>query len=215
MDNRLAKIKLQVNKELSCSAHDLEHTERVMKLAMKISEGMTVNHRILLPAIYLHDIGRAKIDKEEDKEIDHALIGSQMAVGILRDLNYEEDEINEICHCIESHRFRTTTVAKTIEAQILFDADKLDGLGAIGIARLYIIVGQYGNSIYSEIDKKSVNQHLVERKVKHAPNVEFEIKHKTLSEKLFTPKARIIAEQRIQIMSDFFDTLKDEIDGVA
>lgn len=213
MDYQLTKIKLEVEKELSCSAHDLEHTERVYKLAIRISEGMNVNYNVLIPAIYLHDIGRAKVDRNENKDIDHAIMGSMMAKEILKELDYEEDVIKEICHCIESHRFRTKTVAKTLEAQILFDADKLDGLGATGIARSYIMVGQYGTSIFSEVDKNSLNHHLIERKNKHAPNIEFEIKYKKLSEQLFTDKAKKIADKRIKIMSDFFRLLEEEITG--
>lgn len=214
MDLRLERIKEVVEKELSCSAHDLEHTNRVFNLAMRISANMTVDHNILLPAIFLHDIARARVDRSQGEKIDHAILGSQMAKVILEELAYEDFEIEQICHCIENHRFRTKSEERSIEAQVLYDADKLESLGAIGIARSYIMVGQYGAKIFSEYDAEKIESHLIEKAEKHAPNIEFQIKYKNLAEKLYTSEAKKIAYQRSQFMAMYFEQLEKEVNDI-
>lgn len=210
MESNLAKVRAYVKSELTCSAHDLEHTERVFRLAMLISEGMPINLKILEPAVLLHDVARARIDQMSDKTVDHAQLGSSMARAFLKTLPYSADEVDAICHCIESHRFRTTCNATSLEAQVLFDADKLDGLGATGIARSYVMIGQYGSSIYDQT-KKATDNALIEKAHKHAPNIEYEVKFKTLYEKLYTEKGRKMAKERAEFMALFFKQLEDEI----
>jgi uncharacterized protein len=109
-----------------------------------------------------------------------------------------------------------------VEAKILFDADKLDALGAVGIARCFMIAGQYGQRIYSNVPlKKYVNDNVAGRKTriqlkdisKHSPNLEFELKLKHVPKRLYTRKAKEIAEQRLAYMEDFFNRLKAEVEG--
>lgn len=214
MDLRLERIKQAVAQELSCSAHDLEHTNRVFNLAMRISANLTVDHKILLPAIYLHDIARARVDRSKGEKTDHAVLGSQMAKELLQELAYKESEIEQICHCIENHRFRTKSVERSVEAQVLYDADKLESLGAIGIARSYIMVGQYGTKIYSDYDDETIENHLIEKAEKHAPNIEFQIKYKNLAEKLYTTEAKNIAHQRSKFMALYFEQLENEVNDI-
>lgn len=214
MDIRIEKIKQAVKEELSCSAHDLEHTNRVFALAMRISKSEIVNHSVLIPAIYLHDIARARVDRSNGVKVDHAILGSQMAKRILEELEYQEKEIEQICHCIESHRYRTKSVERSIEAQILYDADKLESLGAVGIARSYVMVGQYGTSIYSDYDENNVEKHLKENTEKHAPNIEFQIKYRHLAEKLYTEEAKKIAYHRTKFMELYFQQLENEVNDI-
>lgn len=223
MEEKYRKIKEIVEKELSCSAHNMEHIMRVYNLCLHLAENEPdIDIDILKTAALLHDIGRVKEDNDDSGRIDHAIHSAKMAENILRNLGYEEDKIEKIKHCIMTHRFRSGNVPKTKEAKILFDADKLDALGSIGIARAFIIAGQYGEKIYSDIpiDKYTKNNIVGESQngrikdlSKHAVNLEFEMKFKHIPEKLYTKKAKEIAKQRFKFMKQFFKRLKREING--
>lgn len=218
VENKIIKI---VENELLCSAHNMDHVMRVYSLCVKLAKYYkAINLEILKFAALLHDIARVKEDQDDSGEIDHAVLGAEMAARILRDLAYPEKKIELIRHCIISHRFRSLNEPKTLEAKILFDADKLDIIGAIGIARSYMIAGQYNEKIYSDI---SINNYIQENLVggipngrikdltKTAPNIEFETKFKHIPNKLYTKKARKIAKRKIGFMKDFFRTLKGEL----
>ena len=133
MPTKLERIRRVVETELSCSAHDMEHVNRVYRTCLKIAKGEDdVNLDVLKAAALLHDIARVKEDKDDSGNIDHAQLGAEMAVDILRELRFDEDDVIQIKHCIAAHRFRTMMEPSSKEARILFDADKLDVLGAIG-----------------------------------------------------------------------------------
>ena len=91
-------------------------------------------------ATVLHDIGRSTQDKSKGK-ICHAELGVQMVAKILPKYSIPDDKIQRILHCIGTHRFRGNNFPETLEAKVLFDADKLDGIGAIGIGRAFIFSG--------------------------------------------------------------------------
>lgn len=99
-------------------------------------------------AAILHDIGGQKEIKDKSGRTDHALIGAEMAGFILRDFGLTDEKIKHVQECIISHRFKTENQPKTIEAKILFDADKLDAIGAIGAARAFVWVGNNNAKIY-------------------------------------------------------------------
>lgn len=137
-----------VKDKLSCSAHNLDHVFRVYNLCMLIAKSeKDVDLEILIPSVLLHDIARVVESNDKTGDIDHAILGSKIGEGILRDLLYEEEKIQGIKHCISTHRFRTGAEPNTIEAKILFDADKLDAIGACGIARTFMLSGQFGQRL--------------------------------------------------------------------
>lgn len=214
------KIVEIVEKELTCSAHNLDHVYRVYSLCLLIAKSeKDVNLDVLIPAALLHDIARVKESKDETGEIDHAVLGSEMAGEILRLLEYEETEIDKIKHCILAHRFRTGNEPRTIEAKILFDADKLDVIGATGIARTFMLAGQFGQRL--EIDD-SLDEYLKTNTVengrikdvsKHSPFIEYEVKFKKVPNKLYTQKAREIGIKRLKFMEEYFSALRAEIRG--
>jgi uncharacterized protein len=163
-----------------------------------------------------------KEDEDNSGNIDHAILGASMAENILRDFDYSEENIKNIKHCIAAHRFRSGNEPKTKEAKILFDADKLDVIGVIGIARGFMMAGQYGEKIYSNVPiDEYIKDNLVGGKAngrikeisKHAPNLEFETKLKHIPQKLYTQKAKEIGRQRLEFMKQFFVRLKNEING--
>lgn len=215
------KIKEIVEKELSCSAHNLDHVFRVYNLCILLSEHEeNVDLEVLIPAVLIHDIARVKESKDKTGQIDHAVLGSEMAEQILKNLEYEEEQIQKIKHCITAHRFRTGNEPKTIEAKILFDADKLDAIGSVGIARCFMLSGQYGQSLskpenlneYMSINTTSNGR--LKDVSKHSPFIEYEVKFKKIPDKLYTEKAKEIGINRLKYMDEFFKKLDLEIDGV-
>lgn len=217
----LKKLIELVGKELSCSAHDMGHTMRVYNLCLVLAKNEKINKEILLTAAILHDIGRTKEDKDYSGNTDHAIIGAEMAETILKSLNFSSDKIEKIKHCILTHRFRTKIAPQTLEAKILYDADKLDALGAIGIARSYVWVGENNAKIYTNVNlDEYIHENLngsadgrIKDRRKHSPQIEYETKHKFLFKKLYTKQGGGIAKERLKFYKEFLNRLKKEING--
>ncbi len=217
----LSEIRKIVEKELTDSAHNIGHINRVYNMCLKLAKGEDVDLEVIKISALLHDIARTKEDEDNSGKTDHALLGAEMAEKILKRFNY--NKISEVKHCILSHRYRSNIKPITKEAKILFDADKLDVLGSIGIARAFMFAGRYNERMYSEdpineyiknnLEGKKHNGRIKEIK-KHTPLLEYELKLKRIPEKLYTKKAKKIAETRLKFMDEFFQRLKSEINGV-
>jgi len=220
MNQKYEKIQEIVTRELSCSAHDLEHVLRVYKFCIYLAKyEPTVNLDILKTAALLHDIAKVKEDQDNSGNTDHALLGAEMAKKILEELRYTEN-LDQVVNCIRTHRFKGENRPETLEAKILFDSDKIDILGSIGIARSYMIAGQYKQRIYADV---LVDEYIKDNLVgaspkgrikdisKHSPNLEFEIKIKKIPENLFTDKAKEIAKKRVDFMENYYKQLKNDI----
>lgn len=223
MDNNLKHKNIieAVKEELTCSAHNLDHVFRVHKLCLFIANHeKDVDLEVLIPAALLHDIARVKESKDNTGEIDHAVLGAEMAGEILKSLDYSNNEIDKIKHCITSHRFRSGNEPKTIEAKILFDADKLDVIGATGIARTFMLAGQFGQRLTSDketseyLSHNTVENGRIKDVSKHTPFIEYELKFKKIPSKLYTNKGKEIGEKRIAFMEEYFTRLKEEINGI-
>jgi uncharacterized protein len=224
MNEKIKEIQKIVNDELSCCAHNFEHVMRVYNLSIFLAENEEIDMEVLKISALLHDIARRKEDNDKTGDIDHAILGAEMAENILKKMDYSQEKINSVKHCIITHRFRTGNKPKTKEAMILFDADKLDVLGAIGIARCYMFAGQQKQVIFSEIP---INEYIkdnlfngeingrIKDNSKHASNIEFQIKLQYIPDKLYTSKAKKIGKERVQYMKIFFDQLEKEIKGKA
>ena len=228
MEEKYRRLKTIVEGEMqgASPAHDIDHVMRVYNLCLKLAKyEPDVHLDVLKTAALLHDVARTEEDKAGHSHVmnvDHAVLGAEMSVNILRELGYSEEKIEQVKHCIVVHRFRGNSPPKTIEAKILSDADKLDVLGATGIARSFTIGGECGQKIYSNIAiDKYIKENLAGGKpngritdpTKHSSNLEFETKFKHIPDKLFTQKAREVARERLEYMEQFFDRLKREIEG--
>ena len=220
MEEKHKKIIEIVEEKLTCSAHNLDHVFRVYNLCLLLAKyEKDVDLEILIPSALLHDIARVEESQDKTGEIDHAVLGGVIAEDILRKLEYEEEEIEKIKHCIITHRFRTGNEPNTIEAKILFDSDKLDVIGASGIARTFMLAGQFGQRL---IANESLDEYLKCNTVengrlkdvsKHTPFIEYEVKFKKIPDKLYTEKAKEIGKERLKFMDEYFTRLKLEIDG--
>lgn len=146
MDDDIKELAKIVKNILSKSedqsvSHRWGHVKRVYHNCLKIAKYYSnVNYRILEAAALLHDIYQPYNEKKN-----HAVLSAQKAREILQSLNFNNDEIDKITQIIKEHSSENPDIKpSSIEAKILFDADKIDGVGAVGIARVFAFMGQNG-----------------------------------------------------------------------
>lgn len=192
------------------SAHDFDHVLRVLALAERIARAENADVEIVRAAALLHDVTRAEEDAGHDA--DHAASGAVQAREILRARGVAPARIEAVAHAIAAHRFRGTLAPQTLEAKILFDADKLDSIGAIGIARAYAVAGALNQRLWSAVapDTPATRE---QHNAHHTPYAEFVVKLSKVRERLFTVTARKIAEERHAFMVEFFARLEREVRG--
>jgi uncharacterized protein len=124
-------------------------------------------------------------------------------------------QVEAVAHAIAAHRFRAGPEPSTLEAQVLFDADKLDAIGAVGVARAFAYGGAHGQRLWAPTDTVDVTRWLEEgdHPRDHTPVHEFVVKLSRLKERLFTPTGRAIAEERHAYMVAFFERFDAEVRG--
>lgn len=190
--------------------HDLEHTERVLKNAEHIAKKEGANLEIVALSALLHDVGR-KEELKLKKKICHAEIGAKIAREILVKYNYPTNKIDRIIHCIETHRFRKNNPPETIEAKCLFDADKLDSIGAVGIGRAFMFAGEAGAKLHN---KKGITfTPDQEMGPEDTAFREFSIKLKHIKDKMYTKEGKKLSKERHKFMEQFFTQIDKEIEG--
>jgi uncharacterized protein len=205
----LDKLKKRVKETLEGRdpAHDFQHIMRVYRNAELIGKKEGADMDVLLPAVLLHDLvvypkGSAKTSKSADDSAD-------LAEKWLRGYGYPQDKIDRISYCIRTHSYSKRLVPLTLEGKILQDADRLDALGAIGIARTFSVGGLERRSFYNPADpfwrsKRELNDR--EWTLDH-----FQTKLLRLSESMHTKTARKIAKDRSKFMESFIKQLQKEI----
>ena len=193
-------------------AHDFSHIERVLNLAVKIGDSEGADLRIIGIAALFHDIGRESEEKSGGV-ICHAAASSEMTARILADLHEDSVQIQAICECIATHRFRDDNPPRSLEAKCLYDADKLDSLGAIGVARAYLWLGEHGGNVYCRRSEWEKIPRTSDRPEDDSLQREWHIKLKFIPERLFTETAKKLALQRSATMEKFMTILESEVNG--
>ena len=130
--------------------HDFLHIKRVVSWAKKIAAAEGGNLDVVMPAAYLHDI--VNVPKNDPRRSQASRLSADFAVEFLKEIGYPSDLLPAIHHAIAAHSFSAEIKAQSLEAKIVQDADRLDGLGAIGIARCFATAGRLGRVFYSEND---------------------------------------------------------------
>ena len=192
------------------SGHDFDHVLRVCALAERLARAEGADLEIVRAAALLHDIARA--DEDATGSGDHAQMAAERAHALLLARGAPSARADAVAHAIAAHRFRGSTAPQTLEAKILFDADKLDSIGAIGIARAYAISGVLNQRLWSEVAPDTVatrDQH----NSNHTAVAEFVVKLSKVRERVHTAAARQIADERHAYMADFFARLGREVRG--
>jgi len=195
------------------SAHAFDHVLRVMRLAVHLAEAEGADVEVVRTAALLHDVA--------DSRQDHHLASAQIARELLTDASPPFAEA--VAHCIEAHRFSQPPEPATLEAQCLNDADKLDAIGAIGVARVFAFAASHGNRLWTHPlpelekiigpDRKSYRQaHGGSRD--YTPSHEFLCKLAGLAESMYTATARAMARDHHDYMLAFFHRLDEEALGM-
>ncbi len=184
------------------AAHGFDHVMRVYTLAERIGRAEGADMRVLLTAALLHDLARG--------EPDHHLHSAEQARALLA--NEPKAFVDAVAHCIEAHRFRTGPEPQTLEAKILQDADKLDAIGAVGIARVFAHAGHRGTALWAPLDE--VATHPRPDGKEYTPVHEYWYKLRHLADRLHTKTAQRIARERHAFMVHFFAQFDLECRGV-
>ena len=203
----LKKLELMVKKRIKNDpAHDFEHIMRVYKNVKKIAKYERVNLHLVLTAALLHDI--ISFPKSDKRSKLSSLKSAQEAKKILEKHNYVKNDIKIIIDAILDHSFSRNKIPRTIEGKILQDADRLDALGAIGIARMFVVGGTENRPIYNVFDPFCCIRIPDDKKwtVDH-----FYRKLLTLEHKMNTKSAKKEAHHRTKVMKKFLNQLKQEV----
>ncbi len=190
-------------------SHDGDHTERVLRLAIRIGRKEKADLDVLRLAALLHDIGRAEEDRTNGKSC-HAEAGAKKAKAVLEKRGLDPQIIGRVVHCIASHRFRKSVRRETLEARVLFDADKLDSIGAVGIGRAFLFAGEVGARLHDPA--KEIKKTLPYTREDTAYR-EFLVKLRHIRGQMTTAEGKRIARERHVFMAAFFDRLNRETEG--
>lgn len=194
--------------QMNDSAHDCQHIYRVLYSALDIAESENdVDIEVLVVACLLHDIGRKK--QFENPSLCHAMEGGEIAYDYLIQQGWNKDKANHVKKCIISHRYRTDNPPDSIEAKILFDADKLDATGAMGIARTLIYKGQVNEPLYLVDDNGFVLDGTDSESLSFFQEYNFKLKN--LYDKFFTKRGGEIANQRRATAVNFYENIYGEV----
>ena len=190
-------------------SHGWDHTLRVVRLCERMGPMEGADMTVLRIAAYLHDIGRSRQDAVSGA-LCHAAQGARMAARLLKPLNLSAERCHNVVHCIHSHRYRCDPPPATLEARILFDADKLDAIGAVGVARAFLFAGELGARLHCpEVP--------VDQSRPYGPEDtgyrEYMVKLRFVHQRMLTPTGRRLATDRHAFMTRFFGRFLQEIDG--
>lgn len=193
---------------MSDSAHDKEHIYRVLYNALNIAETENnVDCDVLIAACLLHDIARK--EQFENPHICHAMYGGEKACSFLISNGFDAKFADKVKHCIQTHRFRKSNQPQTVEAKILFDADKLDVCGAVGIARTLVYKGAVSDPLYNLSDDGTVSDGSGD--ISPSFFQEYKFKLENMYSRFYTAKGAELAKTRQQAAVDFYNNLYKEI----
>ena len=186
-------------------SHGWDHTQRVVRLCSHIGAFEKADMDILLCAAYLHDIGRTV----NNESVCHGKTGAEMAEPVICSL-FSKQKKDNILHCIRSHRFRGNSTPCSNEAKVLFDADKIDAIGAVGIARAYLFAGEIGSMLHNpNHDISNARSYTVE----DTGFLEYNVKLIKIKDRMLTVTGKELACDRHQFMEQFFKRFISEYEG--
>ncbi len=189
------------------SCHDEHHTYRVLYAGLSIAKNIKekIDYEVLIISSLLHDI--ARISQVKDPSICHAEHGAKLAYNFLIDLGYDKNKSQHIKDCIHTHRYRKSNPPTSIEAKILFDADKLDAIGSIGMARALSYTG-FVNRPFYKVDDNNI---LESNELGNSFVGEYNYKLKNIYNRLYTDSAKKIASTRLKNQEIYYNNFIDEI----
>jgi len=194
--------------------HGFDHVQRVYRLAEKLGRLLGADLEILRAAALMHDASGAHPGDESGRK-NH----EQQSAGFAREKlvleGWDEEHVEAVLHCIRAHRYRGDVQPETLEAQILFDADKLDVVGAFGVARTIGYAVQAGQPVFAQPSQQFLDTGQEQPGEPHSAYHEYIFKLRHVPDRLYTQPARDLARKRVRLMTEFFENLRAEADGEA
>lgn len=209
--NLFSQIKKEAKKSFASAkgSHDWTHTQRVYTLCMHIGKKEKADLKVIKLAAILHDIGREQEDNSEGKTC-HAQKGARLARQLLIKYKLDKKSVDKVVQCIACHRFRGKKIPQSKEAKVLFDADKLDSIGAVGIGRAFLFAGEVGAKLHNKGVNLSKTRPYTQEDTAYR---EFTVKLKKIKNRMLTKEGKQLAKERHKFMVDFFERLDREIAG--
>lgn len=194
--------------------HGFDHILRVLRMAERLAAAEGGDLEVVRAAALLHDVQGSDTEGGDEGRRDHHLESSQFARKVLRGEGWPEGRIQAVEHCIRAHRFRDDSESPaTLEAKILFDADKLDVLGAIGVVRTVAYDVVVGQPVFAEPSERFRQTGQKEPGEFHSSYHEYLFKLSRIRDRLHTRSAREIASGRHDFLAAFFEQLAAEMRG--
>jgi len=187
------------------ASHDISHFRRVWKIADQLSSSDS-DKLVILASCYFHDI--VSHPKDSPKRSQSSKEAAIKAKGILREMNFPFDRIDHVGHCIEAHSFSANIEPETLEAKVVQDADRMESLGAIGLARTFYVAGRMGSQLFSNEDPFAEKRGLDDKSfaIDH-----FKAKLLNLPRTMKTDAGKKEATRRARILENFLADLKAEL----
>jgi uncharacterized protein len=188
------------------AAHDLSHIKRVVKNTLYLTDITEADSLITVPSAWLHDC--VAVAKDSPLRSQGSKLAADAATQFLSEIDYPQERIAEVYHAIEAHSFTADIPPRSLEAQVVQDADRLDSLGAIGIARCLLVGGRLNSPLCDSedpfCDRREPDDSLYT--IDH-----FYTKLFKLPDTMQTEAGRIEAHRRAALMQDYLDKLRSEI----
>jgi uncharacterized protein len=187
-------------------AHDISHVRRVVQNTLKLTPAENGNAAVTVPAAWLHDC--VSVAKDSPLRQQASRLAAEKAVEFLSSVNYPKELRGQIYHAIEAHSFSANIATETLEARIVQDADRLEAIGAIGIARCFLTGGSMGTPLYDPSDPFAANREADDRRytLDH-----FYCKLLGLADTMKTKAGKAEAIRRSEFMQAFLLQLGEEI----
>jgi uncharacterized protein len=207
LENWESKFEQKISEVASADdpAHDLLHFKRVVKLAKYLCKKEKGIVEVVMPAAWLHDL--VIVPKDSPLRNQASRMAAEQAIQYLNFIGYPSKYLDQIGHAIEGHSFSANIEVKTIEAKIVQDADRLDGLGAIGIARCFATAGLLKRPFYREEDPFCKSR--APDDSKYTVDHFFKKLFKT-AETLKTASGRYEGQRRLKVMKGYLADLEEE-----
>ena len=194
--------------------HDFDHVLRVYRMAERLALAEGADLEIVRAAALLHDAQGSAPGGPAAERANHHHSSASFAEQVLSEEGWPQEQISAVMHCIRAHRFRDRSEPpQTLEAKILFDADKLDVIGAIGAVRTIVYAVLDGKPVFTEPSALFLATGQLEPGEQHSSYHEFVFKLTKIKARLFTPTARVLAEARHTYLVDFYEELRAEMVG--
>ena len=193
--------------------HNFDHILRVYRLAEHLAAAEGADLEIVRAAALLHD-AEGSNPADLAKRATHQHASAEFAAEVLAAEGWDKQRIAAVQHCIRAHRFRDTSEPpQTLEAQILFDADKLDAIGVVGVARVIAYAAHVPNPFYAPPSEQFLKTGKKEPQEPHSAYHEHLFKLRKIKDRIYTSTGKAIAAERHQYLDDYFKRLISEWNG--